>query len=232
MNDDISFALKQANSNTPRGWSIASPQMIFYPDIANAATYEALARAIPIMRMPVARAAIYANYRSVFDLVMTELNDDLDIIKLDYTLYVQALASPEPYYRETLERLAAERGVSDTLTNRSPELPPWEQMSLRQARTRVVNNILRDEIYVEREIRSTADGQCHHEAIYDGLQFHAVNLERYFSLPEQWRPTAKDVDESTRERRLDYESWPPNFSELLKPGKGKTDRLTRVNELL
>ncbi|TWU73480.1 hypothetical protein ED733_000588 [Metarhizium rileyi] len=223
MNDDISFALRQANDELPQGWSIAPPQMIFYPDIACPDTYEALARAIPTMRMPVARAAIYADYKSVFDIVMTELNQDSTSIRLDYTLYVQSLASPNPYYRETLERLAKEQGTSDTLKTRSPDSKPWEQMSLTQARTRDRSNLLYDEIYAWREIISTADGQYHHHAIYDGIQCDTIQLERYLSLPVEWRPTERDVDESTRERRLDYKDWPPRMAELLKTKRGSVE---------
>jgi hypothetical protein len=136
MNDDISWALKLANGEL-EPWHARYPYLIFYPDIADSATYEALAREVPLMRPAVGRAAIYANYRSLFDLVVTgpaaeEAEGDSKTVTPDHALWVEAMQSPESYYRETLERIAKAKGISDdTLKRGSADLYPWQKVSLR-----------------------------------------------------------------------------------------------------
>jgi hypothetical protein len=218
MNDDISWALKLANGEL-EPWYARYPYLIFYPDIADLATYEALAREVPLMRPAVARAAIYANYRSLFDLVVTgpaadEAEGDSKTVRPDHALWVEAMQSPESYYRETLERIAKANGISDdTLKRGSADLYSWQKVSLRQSGTLAHSNILHAEIYAWQALVS--DREDWDVDIYDGVRCSAIGLERYLSLPREWRPTVSDVDESTGERQLDYKSWPPDVLSCL-----------------
>ncbi|EQL02878.1 hypothetical protein OCS_01410 [Ophiocordyceps sinensis CO18] len=189
MNDDISWALTVCKGGFGH-WEPDYPCLIFFPDMANSDTYEALARAVPAMRPAGARAAMYANYKAPFDLVVTGPNDDFETVTPNPALYAEAMQSPEPYYRNILERIARERGLLDTIKEPSRDVPSWEQASLRRWDVHVKHNVLYAEVDRWRDI--VADSQDCEMAIYDGVRCNAMGLERYLSPPEEWRPSVKD----------------------------------------
>ncbi|XP_044715644.1 uncharacterized protein HRG_10825 [Hirsutella rhossiliensis] len=178
MNDDISWALTVGKGGFGH-WEPDYPGLIFFPDIANSDLYEALARAVPAMRPAVARAAIYANYKALFDLVVTGHNDDFETVTPNPALYAEALQSPVPHYRNILERIARERGVLDTIKEPSRDVFSWEQASLRRWDVHVKHNVLYAEVYRWRDI--VVDSQPCDMAIYDGVRCNAMGLERYLS---------------------------------------------------
>lgn len=212
MNDDISWALKVGRGGFGL-WQPHHPYQICYPDIAWPSTYEALARAIPAMRPAVARAAIHADYKAVFDLVVTGPSDEFEIISPDGSLYAEALQSPQLYYRETLEKIAREKGIWEKISGISPMEPQWRQYSVREPRIRGASNLLHTDPQLWREV--SADCEGFRTGIYDGVRCNALCLERYISLPKDWLPTSKDVDPDLPEISLDYKTWPPNSATLL-----------------
>lgn len=214
MNDDISLALTIMRDGF-NGWSPSFPKLIFYPSIAQASTYKALARAFPQMRLTIARAAIFADYQDLFDWIVKGPNSEFETITLQRSLWVEALQSPHDYYRDVIEALAKERGIFNELGNFTPDVPAYEQHSIREATFHTTARALKPNDWIWGNINCyQEDWPC---CIYDGIVCEVSRLERLLSLPREWQPTEQEVDPGLHHRILDYETWPPNIEELLKP---------------
>ncbi|KJZ79037.1 hypothetical protein HIM_01810 [Hirsutella minnesotensis 3608] len=217
MNDDISLALT-INKGGFNHWSPGFPKLIYYPAVAQPTTYKALAHALPEMRSAVARAAIYADFQELFDWLMKGPNGEFENVVPTRSLWIEALQSPHDYYRVTLEAIARERGIFDQIGNFMPDLPYWEQVSVRETKFHMTSNDLKpmDRIWENIESWQGYWSSC----FYNSVSFNASKLERLLSLPKEWQPTEEDLDPDLHHRILDYDTWPPNIEELLKSARG------------
>lgn len=89
------------NNDLSRVFDLAQPYMIWYPLWPQRETLTELAEMEPAMRLQVAHACIVADYRHEYDLLQ---------IRPHWILWREAHNSHNPYYKEDLERRAAELG--------------------------------------------------------------------------------------------------------------------------
>ncbi|TID01637.1 hypothetical protein CH35J_003440 [Colletotrichum higginsianum] len=204
MNNDLSYIL------SPQG---ADPRLIWYPSVAHPAAYETLVRVKPSMRHAVARAAIYANYQSLFDKLIQEDGDDGGPAPVvpDYELLNEARRSHNAHYRKTLERIAAERQAD--MSQRRPD--PLVQ----DLRSAILCFFVRkgDRVPRLRVGTNTEPGDPY--TVYNGMECDAAGVEMYLSIPDGWRlPLPEGFDspltiEGNTLLEYDYKIWPPVFEE-------------------
>ncbi|CAK7205468.1 hypothetical protein SEUCBS139899_008243 [Sporothrix eucalyptigena] len=102
------------------------PRQIWYPLLAQPATYLELARRQPSMRYVVAMALIVADYADAWDTLIAAGH-----IEPNSELFKNARASRNPRYLETLQRICTDRGLHENLleSKYGPDEPVvlWEQ---------------------------------------------------------------------------------------------------------
>lgn len=213
MSDDLSRLLGR------RADDVACPYYIWYPDIASEDTYKALAVHFPQMRPQIMRAAIYADYQQLFDLIISEsvpapplLSDGMargaesspggaqdQWSKPRHYHYLESTYSHNPHFKTTLLRKAAELDVDITrLSN-----PAHSQVNQCVAHFHKG----RDDItpfYVE-ITRPDASYTCDARR----LEFHILSCK-------DWRLKAEDVEKMEQGDwyTLCYEDWPESVWKL------------------
>jgi hypothetical protein len=185
------------------------PYLIWYPTTACESTYTALVRITPLyLRRVVARAAIYCDYQTLFDDLVTNAKDDA--VKPEHALLVEAQHSSNPYYRQVIEQRAKELGISLDV-NSIPEDSQeeyWQRVSVRNLRSsRAIwkSGMTLGSIYTEFL-------QMH--SVYNGAGCDASKVELYVSIPDDWKPTEEAVEVDVL-AYLDYKNWPPHAERLL-----------------
>ncbi|KAK3196798.1 hypothetical protein K4F52_000142 [Lecanicillium sp. MT-2017a] len=207
MNEDISWALRKVGSSLP--------ELIHFPDIAAPSTYKALAKLVPRMRNSTLHAAIYANYKDVFDFVLG-LDSPAITLRPITRLVAEAKDSPNSHYLEVLLQLAKEHEMTDDEVKGKIGTGTrlrWRNVSTRENLTRMtyVSNRAPEPPDLYSACNSSSlypitIAEEHVGALYNGFGVDARSLERYLSLPESWLPLEEEFPEIGES--LDYENWP------------------------
>lgn len=126
---------------TPSTHPSELPYNIWFPNVASQTTYTTLLKRKPEMAGAVARASIVADYKGVFDEALgvimraPSMPDislpslvDGPVIARDLALLLhEALASPNPHYKEALQRsMTAREGLESKVEKAREELRGWE----------------------------------------------------------------------------------------------------------
>ncbi|KAF9047763.1 hypothetical protein BJ165DRAFT_1468064 [Panaeolus papilionaceus] len=185
MNNDVSRALLCGRSSLP--------YLIWYPDIAEPATYKALSERVPEMRTSCLRAAIFADFAQLFDQLLVDTSPDAYLV-------AEAEQSPNPKYLEALKAKARETGVNlGILAAVKKGGDGWKMSSVRKAEVLVRGNSVGPEEIIGTD--SIGAEWWEQAAIYNGARCSPDMLELFLSLPEGWKPTEKPIE-------LDYVEWP------------------------
>ena len=111
----------------------------------------------------------------------------------DKALIAEATASPNPQYKQALEKRAQHLGIT-------PDLVSWELWKL-YTRKHLETSSSR----VYRQI-TTGDVGTGFDDLHNGYQCDASQVELMACLPERWR-LPEDYEDDSAE--LDYAEWPP-----------------------
>jgi len=173
---------------------------MWYPTEALETTYAALARIRPRMRPDVCRAAIYCDYQSLFDDLMTNATGD-DAVKPTRSLLIEAESSWNPHYRAVIERKASESGISLDIRSITSTEDVWPWL-LRSARRQNRSS----SVVYHGGIPCAPMGMMYNDprSIYDGSFSDTSEMDLGMTIPESWQPTEED-----EMLYLDYKSWPP-----------------------
>ncbi|OJJ08845.1 hypothetical protein ASPVEDRAFT_418764 [Aspergillus versicolor CBS 583.65] len=167
MNNDLSYVLAH-----PR----ATPDCIWYPNVASWSTYLELAKRIPDMAGTVARACIVANLAATYR--------DLPDFKPSWEMVLEAKECPDPFFLEDLKRRAGEHGIDPDCS--WPQNEPWRwdpigctvrQVGLQRPSLSLYNRV--DARYVVADTDYTA--------IYNGYCCSISQVEAFVCAPEDWR---------------------------------------------
>lgn len=166
--------------------------MIWYPDIAKAETYKALAHRVPQMREACVRAAIYAGYSELFD-----------------GLLILPGVVSNPYLVAEAERASNPQRFLSALRSRADELgiemgsysEVWKLVSVKD-----ISFLRRSNCLVNSPSAGLVVGQFFEQgAVYNGIMADMDPLELFLMAPESWRP------EGEYQVELDYKKWPSSF---------------------
>ncbi|KAH9885374.1 hypothetical protein F4778DRAFT_799173 [Xylariomycetidae sp. FL2044] len=188
MNNDL-FQILLSSESAGSAYEKRIPYLIWYPEVAAADTYRALAHRVPEMREACIRAAIYAGYSDLFD----ELLLLPGAVPSRY-LVAEAKRTKNPQrFVSALQLRADELGIDvDSYTEN------WKLVSVRDT------NFLRRSNYLPKSpSKWSVFGQFFEQgAVYNGIMAVAEELELFLMAPESWRPDGGSNVE------LDYKNWP------------------------
>lgn len=183
--------------------------MIHYPDVAAESTYKAVARASTFLHNAVAKAAVYAGYKELFDWMVIGPNEEFETVELTYPIWVEAINSTDKYYCEAIDRIAKERGIpEEKYKSRDPTCEQWKNTSFRDIKEHWEWHSLSSNPN-PRDLVG-ADAEYWPRSFYDGAYCSAKDLELWMSIPEAWKPQEGDGYDGDS-RRLDYEHWPKHM---------------------
>jgi hypothetical protein len=148
------------------------PQQIWYPHRAHAETYLELARRIPFMKAAVARALIVADYQEAWD--------SLDDIEPYLELMVEAEASPNRHYLESLKQRCLERGLEPSALERRYCEDLCQPVSRLVERSSL-------ELVVQPRLDSIPWDSAGPN-IYDGVGVDVSEVELFIVAPKELRP--------------------------------------------
>ncbi|KAH6686723.1 hypothetical protein F5X68DRAFT_11869 [Plectosphaerella plurivora] len=248
MSDDLSRFLGNDKLDQP----FDLPYHIWHPDVARVETYWALAVHFPNMRHQVTRAAIYADYQGLFDLLMNgssgeagpsdlatrdlrkvvdvseaymrscsnepmyeriwrqdlpaassqrvddlfTVSNDMEPVKPDHYLYLEAHFSSNPHYKTTLLKKAADLELDITSPEAFPYMPRRERLEC---------------VGEAHKLRLAFTPESIRIAVDEGnFTCDARALESYVLMPEEWRPSPEEVSSFDKSSYylLCYANWP------------------------
>jgi len=187
------------------------PYLIWYPALAAETTYAELARRLPVMRQAVARAAVFAGMRGLFDSLLAA---DAAFCP-DWFVLGEAAASPSAHYRAAIEARAAALGVdmSDEAAWARHAHEDWKRYSMRADAPGGTGGV---PSAFPRSSNRLGPGWGHGivladreniAAIYNGVGCDASMVELVAMLPDELKPSGLSVELASRV--VDYVEWPP-----------------------
>lgn len=188
MNNDLSRVLLAAERDEDDDKK-SLPYLIWYPEIAKAETYKALAHRVPEMREACVRAAIYAGYSELFD----------ELLLLPGVV-------PNRYLMAEAERTSNPQRFLSALKSRADELgikmdsysEVWKLVSVKDK-----SFLSRGNYLVKSPSVGVVVGQFFEQsAVYNGIMAETDKLELFLMAPESWRP------EEETQVELNYKDWP------------------------
>ena len=189
MNNDLSRPIAKQDDRE------SLPYLIWYPDVASAETYRALAHRVPAMREACVRAAIYANYSNLFDELLL-----LDGVVPNPYLLTEAEMSSNPHFLSALQSRADQLGVKMARSTLDSSSEPWKLVSVRNS-----SFLRRGQWLVNAPSTELVFGEFLEQgAVYNGVRAETDRLELFLMAPESWRPEKGSVE-------VDYKEWPSNW---------------------
>ena len=133
----------------------------------------------------VVRACIVANYKDLFDELVSQVTPDK-------ALLAEAATSGNLQYKEMLENRVQNLGIT-------PKLASWEGWKMY---TR--NSLETSSIMIPKRTSASCMGTGF-DMLYDGSQCDASQVELIACLPDEWKIPEDDEEEM---KELDYVEWP------------------------
>ncbi|KJZ69876.1 hypothetical protein HIM_10731 [Hirsutella minnesotensis 3608] len=197
----MSNDLSQLGSAPPRPHL---PYLIWYPAIAQSATYMELTRRLPDMRPAVLRAAVFAKDRTLFDTMLDEFDVEPDPYVLAEAKSTDEDAQQSYFTRRLLAR-AEELGLQIESVSSDYAIQKWGAHLWK--RNSVYSGAYNGPPRVGNWLYHFPDvvGGTEEPGIYNGVWADASAAELLASIPAEWRP------KQDQSMALDYKTWPPSL---------------------
>lgn len=190
MNNDLSRITNLDTRQPFAEFLFDRPYLIWFPTIANPATYKFLASTVAEMRPSVLHAAVYTKDKTLFDWMLDELGVAPTLPALQEAKVQNRGSEYGPsYFVRRLEARSQELGID---LNAAP-VPNFKMCSAQP----VYNSVWLAKELMPQDLYSSVDDW----GIYNGYRVDASEVELFVSAPESWRPDSWKVE-------LDYEDWP------------------------